>query len=110
MAKGFGGMPGNMQAMMKQAQKMQKDLAKAQEEAESLTGEGTAGGGMVTAVADGKNKIVSLTIEKDVVDPEDIEMLQDLVQAAVNDALTKVQEEVQATLGKVTGGMQIPGM
>jgi len=110
MVKGFGGIPGNMQAVLKQAQKMQEELQKAQEEATSLTAEGSAGGGMVKAVANGENRIVSLQIDKQVVDPQDVDMLQDLIVAAVNEALAKVQETVQERLSKVTGGMNIPGL
>lgn len=110
MAKGFGGIPGNMQAMLKQAQKMQQELQQAQEEAKSITAEGSAGGGMVKVVANGDNQIVSITIEKEVVDPEDIDMLQDLVVAACNEALKRVQDSVQAEIAKITGGMNIPGM
>ncbi len=111
MGKGFGGgMPGNMKALMQQAQKMQQDLMKAQEESENFTEEGSAGGGMVKAVANGKNQIVSLEIEKEVVDPEDVEMLQDLIVAASNEALRKVGEKVKEEMAKMTGGMQIPGL
>ncbi|MDC0359088.1 YbaB/EbfC family nucleoid-associated protein [Oligoflexia bacterium] len=109
MAKGFGGMPGNMQALMKQAQQMQTDLMKAQEQAESLTSEGSAGGGMVKAVANGKNEITALSIDKEVL-TDDVDMLQDLVIAAVNEALRKVQEVVKEQVGKVTGGLNIPGL
>ncbi len=110
MAKGFGGMPGNMQALMKQAQEMQKQLLKAQENAETITDEGSSGGGMVRVVASGKNQLVSIEIEKDVVNPEDLEMLQDLILAASNEALRKVQEKVRSEVGKVTGGLNIPGL
>jgi len=110
MAKGFGGMPGNMQEMLKQAQKMQQDMAKISEEAQSMTAEGSAGGGMVTAVANGKHQIESVVIDKEVVNPDDIEMLQDLVAAAANEALRNVQEQVQEKMSQVTGGMSIPGM
>ena len=110
MAKGFGGMPGNMQQLMKQAQKMQDDLKKAQEKAKEIEAEAASGGGMVKAVANGDNQIVSLAIEKEVVDPSDIEMLQDLIVAAVNEALTKVNDSVQGELQKITGSMNIPGM
>jgi len=110
MAKGFGGMPGNMQDMLKQAQKMQQDIAKMQEEAQSMTAEGSSGGGMVTAVANGKHQIESVVIDKEVVNPDDIEMLQDLVAAAVNEALRNVQEQIQEKMSKITGGMSIPGM
>ena len=89
---------------------MQQQLQEAQEEAKSITAEGSAGGGMVKAVADGENQIVSITIEKDVVDPDDIEMLQDLIVAAANEALKRVQDSVQAEISKITGGMSIPGM
>ena len=107
---GFGGMPGNMQALVKQAQKMQEDLAKAQEQSEELTAEGSSGGGMVVAVANGKNQIASLQIDKSVIDPEDAEMLQDMVLAAINEALRNVQEQVKNNLGQVTGGIDIPGL
>lgn len=98
-----------MQELMRQAKRMQKQMEKAREEAGSLTAEGTAGGGMVTVVANGRSEIVSVTIEKDVVDPEEIEMLQDLVVAATNQALSRANELMQAELGKLTGGMPIPG-
>lgn len=110
MAKGFGGMPGNMQAMMKQAQKMQQDLLKAQQAAELLTSEGSAGGGMVKVIVNGKNEIESLEIQKEAVDPEDVEMLQDMIVAACNQALQDVQEQSKAAINKVTGGMNIPGL
>ena len=108
--KGFGGVPGNMQALIKQAQKMQEELKKAQDQAESTVAEGSSGGGMVKVTANGKNQITAVMIEKEVVNPEDIEMLQDLIVAAVNEALVKVQEEVKSELAKVTGGMNIPGL
>lgn len=110
MAKGFGGMPGNMQEMLKQAQKMQQDLIRAQEEAALLTAEGSSGGGMVTISANGKNEILSVSIEKEAVDPNDVEMLQDLIMAASNEALRNVQAQVKEKIGKVTGGMSLPGM
>lgn len=109
MAKG-GGLPGNMQALMKQAQQMQQKLLDAQEKADEFEDEGTSGGGMVKAVANGKNQLVSLTIEKDCVDPNDVEMLQDLIIAATNEALRKVSEKVKTELSKITGGMSLPGM
>jgi DNA-binding YbaB/EbfC family protein len=95
---------------MKQAQMMQQKMARLQEEAAQRTAEATAGGGAVTAVVNGKNQILSLAIRKEAVDPEDVEMLQDLVMAAVNEALKKVQEEVAAEMGKITGGLSIPGL
>ncbi|WP_028324592.1 YbaB/EbfC family nucleoid-associated protein [Desulfatirhabdium butyrativorans] len=96
--------------MMKQAQKIQARILKMQEELATRTIEGSAGGGMVKAVANGKQQIVSISIEKEVVDPEDIDMLQDLVLAAVNDALSKSQEMMSSEMSKITGGLNIPGL
>ena len=96
--------------LMKQAQKLQGRMLKLQEELAGRTVETAAGGGMVRVVANGRQQIESIQIEKEVVDPEDVEMLQDLVLAAVNDALTKAQEMVSEEMGKVTGGMNIPGL
>ncbi|MBF0201439.1 MAG: YbaB/EbfC family nucleoid-associated protein [Desulfamplus sp.] len=101
---------GNMGNMMKQAQKLQKKMLKMQEELSSKTVEATAGGGMVKVVANGSQKIVSITLEEEIVDPEDIEMLQDLILAATNDALNKSQEMVSSEMGKLTGGLNIPGL
>ena len=100
----------NMGGMMKQAQKLQKKMMKLQDELSEKTIETTAGGGMVKVVANGKQQLVSIDIEKEVVDPEDVDMLQDLVLAAVNDALAKSQEMVSSEMGKLTGGMNIPGL
>jgi len=99
-----------MGKMMKQAQQLQTKMLKMQEELADKTVEASAGGGMVKVVANGRPQIVLLEIEKEVVDPEDIEMLQDLILAAVNDALVKSQEMVSAEMGKLTGGMNIPGL
>ncbi len=110
MSKGFSGIPGNMQALMKQAQKMQEQMQKVQEEAEQFTAEGTAGGGMVKAVVNGKNQLASIIIDPQVVSPGDIEMLQDLIVAAVNEGQKKVQENLKGKLSGVTGGMSIPGL
>ncbi|MDQ7787775.1 MAG: YbaB/EbfC family nucleoid-associated protein [Thermodesulfovibrionales bacterium] len=96
--------------LMRQAQKLQTEMAKMQEEAKKKTVEATAGGGMVTAVASGAGEIISLKIEKDVVNPEDVEMLQDLVIAAANEALRRAQEMVQGEMSKLTGGLQMPGL
>lgn len=96
--------------MMKQAQQLQKKMLKAQEELASKTVEASAGGGMVKVVANGSQKIESIVLEKEVVDPEDVEMLQDLILAAVNDALNKSQEMVSSEMGKLTGGLNIPGL
>jgi DNA-binding YbaB/EbfC family protein len=95
---------------MKQAQQVQARMMKLQEELALKTVEASAGGGMVTAVVNGRFEIVSLKIEKDVVNPDDVEMLQDLVVAAVNEGVRKAQEMAQAEMSKITGGLQIPGM
>jgi DNA-binding YbaB/EbfC family protein len=96
--------------MMKQAQKLQSKMMKMQEKLAEQTVETTAGGGMITVVANGKQQIVSISIEKEVVDPDDVEMLEDLILAAVNDALTKSQEMVSSEMSKLTGGLNIPGL
>ena len=100
----------NMNAMMKQAQQLQKKMMKTQAELAKKTIEASAGGGMVKVVANGGQKIESIVVEKEVVDPEDIEMLQDLILAAVNDALNKSQEMVSSEMNKLTGGLNIPGL
>jgi DNA-binding YbaB/EbfC family protein len=100
----------NMNTMMKQAQKLQKKMLKTQEELAKKTVEASSGGGMVKVVATGAQKIQSIVLEKEIIDPEDIEMLQDLILAAVNDALNKSQEMVSAEMGKLTGGFNIPGL
>ncbi|MDQ0202238.1 YbaB/EbfC family nucleoid-associated protein [Neobacillus ginsengisoli] len=102
-----GGM-GNMQNMMKQMQKMQKEMAKAQEELGQQKIEGTAGGGMVTVIVTGHKEVVEVKINPEAVDPEDVEMLQDLVLAATNDALKKVEELTNNTMGQFTKGMNLP--
>ncbi|HEX8960318.1 MAG TPA: YbaB/EbfC family nucleoid-associated protein [Geobacteraceae bacterium] len=96
--------------IMKQAQMMQQKMAKLQEEAAQQTAEATAGGGAVTAVVNGKNQLLSLNIKKEAVDPEDVEMLQDLIMAAVNEALVKVHAAMSEQMGKITGGLNIPGL
>ncbi|MFW6081984.1 MAG: YbaB/EbfC family nucleoid-associated protein [Desulfosalsimonas sp.] len=100
----------NMGKLMKQAQQLQEKMNKLQEEMADKTVEATAGGGMVKVVANGKQQIVSIGIEKEVVDPDDVEMLQDLITAAVNEALTRAQSMVSEEMNKLTGGMNIPGM
>ena len=100
---------GNMQGMMKQMQKMQKQMADAQEELGEKRIEGTAGGGMVKVVVSGHKEVLEVNIEEEVVDPEDIEMLQDLVLAATNDALKKAEELTNQTMGQFTKGMNLPG-
>jgi DNA-binding YbaB/EbfC family protein len=96
--------------MMKQAQKLQSKMLKMQEELAQRTVETSAGGGMINVVANGRQQIISIAIDREVVDPDDVEMLQDLVLAAVNDALNKAQEMVAGEMGKITGGMNIPGL
>jgi DNA-binding YbaB/EbfC family protein len=96
--------------LMRQAQKLQEEMMKAQEEAKKKTAEATAGGGMVTVVASGAGSLVSIKIEKDVVNPEDVEMLQDLILAASNEAIRRAQEMVSSEMSKLTGGLNIPGM
>ncbi|HHY59791.1 MAG TPA: YbaB/EbfC family nucleoid-associated protein [Clostridia bacterium] len=101
---------GNMAKMMKQVQKMQQDMAKLQEELAHKTVNATAGGGVVEVVANGKQEIVSIKISPDAVDPDDVEMLEDLVLAAVNEALRKAQEMAAAEMSKITGNLKIPGL
>lgn len=101
---------GNMSNMLKQAQKLQEDMAKAQEELKSRTVDASVGGGAVQVVVNGKNEILELKIKPEAVDPEDVEMLEDLVKAAVNEGLRKVEELVSSEMGKLTNGLKIPGL
>lgn len=103
------GMP-NMGQIMKQAQKFQTKMAKLQEELSERTVEASAGGGMVTVVANGAQDMLSISIDPEVVDREDVEMLQDLIMAAVNDALNKAKTMMNEEMGQLTKGMNIPGM
>jgi nucleoid-associated protein EbfC len=103
------GMP-NMGQLMKQAQQIQTKMAKLQEDLGDKTVEASSGGGMVIAVANGRQEVLSIKIEPEVIDPDDAEMLQDLIMAAVNDALTRAKEMVNEEMGKLTKGMNIPGM
>ena len=106
---GFPGMPGgNMQQMLKQAQKMQQNITKLQAELEAREYEATSGGGMVYVKANCKKELLELTIKPEAVDPEDVEMLQDMVMAAVNEVLRTVEETANAEMGKITGGMNLP--
>ncbi len=100
----------SMNKLMKQAQKMQAQMMKAQEELAQKTVEGTAGGGMVKVVMNGSNEVVSVSINPEVVDPDDVEMLEDLVVAAIKNAQEQVKELSDATMGSMTGGLNIPGM
>ena len=120
MAKGyrggsFGGgmsMGGGMRQsdLMKQAQKMQQDMLKMQEELDAKTYSASAGGGVVTAEVNGKRELITLTIDPEAVDPDDVEMLQDLVLAAVNEALREATETTEREMSKLTGGMSMPGL
>lgn len=113
MAKGgFPRMPGggNMSNMIKQAQKMQQDMLRVQEELESKTVEATVGGGSVSVVVNGKKELVKISIQPDAVDPDDVEMLEDLIMAAVNEGMRKAEEMASAEMNKVAGGMNIPGL
>ncbi|KKM09389.1 hypothetical protein SY88_18660 [Clostridiales bacterium PH28_bin88] len=101
---------GNMNKMMKQVQQMQTQMAKLQEELGSKLVDASAGGGMVQATANGKMEVTAIKIKPEAVDPDDVEMLEDLVLAAVNEALRKAQEMVNAEMGKITGGIKIPGL
>ena len=103
-----GGMPGNMNNLMKQAQKMQRQMEEMQEEMEGKTLEITSGGGAVKVVITGKKEIKSLELSADIVDPDDIEMLQDLIIAAVNEAIRQADEMMNREMGKITGGMNMP--
>jgi len=99
-----------MKNLMKQAQQLQNKMAKMQEEMAAKTIETSVGGGMIRVVANGKQEIVSIRIEKEVINPDEVEMLQDLILAAVNDALTQSQKMVSDEMSKLTGGMSIPGL
>lgn len=101
---------GGMENLLKQARQMQEKVAKLQEEAASRTVEASAGGGMVNVTANGTGDILSVKIEKQVVDPEDVEMLEDLVRAACNEASRKGREMVAEEMKKLTGGLNIPGL
>jgi nucleoid-associated protein EbfC len=100
----------NMNQMMKQVKKMQQQMMKAQEELGNREFEGTAGGGVVAVKVNGHKKVLAVTIKPEAVDPDDVEMLQDLVLTAINDALTKAEETGASEMGKFTGGMNLPGM
>lgn len=112
MAKGFGGFPGggNMNNLLKQVQKAQKQMEEMQKELQNKEYEASAGGSAVKVVVNGKKEIKSITLEESVVDPDDIEMLQDLIVLAVNTALKEAEDDAAASMNKMTGGMNIPGM
>ena len=102
---GFPGGMGNMNNLMKQAQMLQKQMQSMQEEIEASEFEGSAGGGAVVAKVNGKKELIALNIKPEVVDPDDVEMLEDLIVAATNEALRKMEEDSQEKMGKVTGGL-----
>ena len=108
--KGMGGGPQNMQSMIRQAQKMQEDMEKAQAELDAKEYETQAGGGAVKVKINGKREILSLTLAPEIVDPDDIETLADAVTAAVNEAIKKVETENSETMNKITGNLNVPGM
>ena len=114
MAKGGyrGGMPmgGMNMNMVKQAQKMQQEMLRMQQEMETKEYEATAGGGMVTAAVNGKHELLRLAIDPEAVDPEDVELLQDMVIAAVNEAMRKADADAAASMGKLTGGLNLGGL
>ena len=108
--QGMGGGPQNMQNMLRQAQKMQENMQKMQAELEAKEIESSVGGGAVTVKVNGKKELIDINIKPEVVDPDDIEMLQDLVISAVNEALRKVDDAQSSQMSKMTGGMNIPGL
>ena len=111
MAKGgFRGMPGGMNqaAMMKQAQKMQQEMLRMQQEMETKTYTAAAGGGMVKATVNGKHQVVDVQINPEAVDPDDVEMLQDMVVAAVNEAIRAAMDDMSTSMNKITGGLNVP--
>ncbi len=112
MAKGgFPGMGGgNMGNMMKQMQKMQKDMEKMQKDLENTEVEASVGGGAVSCTVNGKKEVLRIKIEEDVIDPDDVEMLEDLILAAVNESMRKAEEMMEKEMKKLTGGMNIPGL
>ena len=107
---GFRGGTPNMNNMMKQVKKMQEQMEKAQSEIEEKEFSSSAGGGVVEATVNGKKEVLSVKINPDVVDPEDVEMLEDLIMVAINDAMTKAANYNEETMGKLTGGINIPGL
>ena len=101
---------GNMQQLARQAQKLQQQMTKLQEEIEAREFEATAGGGMATAKVNGKKELLSIEIKPEAVDPDDVEMLQDLIVAAVNEGLRQAHDAMEQGMGKMTGGMGLPGL
>ena len=108
--KGMGGGPGNMQSMIKQAQKMQEDMTALQAELDEREYEVKAGGGVVTVKINGKLEVLSIDVAPEVVDPDDIETMTDIIVAAVNEAIKKVNETNSEEMGKITGGLNVPNI
>ena len=108
--QGMGGGPQNMNQMIKQAQKMQQEMLRMQEEMESKTYSATTGGGMVTATVNGKHEMVALEINPEAVDPDDVEMLQDMIMAAVNEAMRTADAAATENMSRLTGGMNLGGL
>ncbi|MBQ2135854.1 MAG: YbaB/EbfC family nucleoid-associated protein [Clostridia bacterium] len=108
--KGMGGGPQNMNAMLKQAQKMQEDMAALQEDLEQREYTASSGGGMIEVTVDGKHNIKLLKINPDAVDPEDVEMLEDLITVAVNEAISNAAKTAEEEMGAITGGLNMPGL
>lgn len=104
------GVPGNMGQMMKQVQKMQRDMEKTQQELEGKIYESSAGGGAIHVRVTGKKELVEIKLDPSIVDPDDVEMLQDLIMVAVNEAMKNAEDEIAREMGKITGGMNLPGM
>ena len=110
---GFPGMgmnPSQLMQLQRQAQKLQQQMSEKQDEIEARTFEATAGGGMVTAQVTGKKVLTSLTIKPEAVDPDDVEMLQDMIIAAINEAIKQAEDTVESEMGKLTGGLGMPGL
>ena len=108
--KGMGGGPQNMQAMIRQAQKMQEDMAAKQEELDAREYEIKAGGGVVTVKINGKKEILAIDLDPEIVDPDDVETLTDLLVAGVNEAIKRVEETTASEMSKITGNLNIPGL
>ena len=108
--KGMGGGPQNMQAMLRQAQKMQEDMAAKQEELDAREYDISAGGGVVNVKINGKKEILSIDLKPEIVDPDDIETLSDILVAAVNEAIKRVEDTNSEEMGKITGPMNMPGL
>ncbi len=107
---GFPGMGGNMQQLARQAQKLQQQMQKTQEELDAREYEASAGGGMVSVKINGKKEVLAINIKPEAVDPDDVEMLQDMIMAAVNEAMRQAAETAEREMGRLTGGMNLGGL